>query len=649
MAVELPQPFDSTDYDSPTLGNVLETLPGQFDFSNITLTPTTVANAVIGVAYTQQITISGGLAPYGNLFVSAGNLPANLSLSSTTNDLVNNIANANITGIPTNYGNITFTIQGNDVIANISFPTQQTYNLLVNYPTITISPGSLTNAVVGQSYSQAFTASGGTGPYTYSNVGNLPPSLSLSGSGSLTGNITTTTTPQSLTIQATDSYGSTGNATYSLTITRPTINIAPSTLSNATTGASYSANITAAGGTAPYSYAVTGNTLPNNLSLNANTGVLSGVVIADGIGNFSITATDFYSTTATNNYSLTTVDPTILISPPTISNGVVGTAYTQIFTSSGGTGPYTYSVTGGTLPANLVLATSGNLSGTPSTAATSNFTITSTDTFSTTGSFTYSDVVMTSPTISLSPTTFANATADSPYSANVFAFGGIAPYTFAVTSGTLPSGLNLSNSGAITGIPTSVSTFNFTITASDLYSSTGNRVYTILVNPPAITISPLAIPQAVANVSYTATFTAAGGTAPYTYASAQLPAGMSLASSTGVLSGTPLVNGYQPFVVVATDDNGYPGSRLYNFVVAPNVPSSAIRVFVGGILQTSGYTVTSKSPATITFDEPPPEGVDVTIAVLQGETWYQPGPYSASDGVPLQETETTAARFLRGL
>jgi hypothetical protein len=169
------------------------------------------------------------------------------------------------------------------------------------------------------------------------------------------------------------------------------------------------------------------------------------------------------------------------------------------------------------------------------------------------------------------------------------------------------------------------------------------------VNPPAITISPLTIPQAVANVSYTATFTAAGGTAPYTYASAQLPAGMSLASSTGVLSGTPLVNGYQPFVVVATDDNGYPGSRLYNFVVAPNVPSSAIRVFVGGILQTSGYTVTSKSPATITFDEPPPEGVDVTIAVLQGETWYQPGPYSASDGVPLQETETTAARFLRGL
>jgi hypothetical protein len=649
MAVELPQPFDSTDYDSPTVGNVLETLPGQFDFSNITLTPTTVANAVIGVAYTQQITISGGLAPYGNLFVSAGNLPANLSLSSTTNDLVNNIANANITGIPTNYGNITFTIQGNDVIANVSFPTQQTYNLLVNYPTITISPGSLTNAVVGQSYSQAFTASGGTGPYTYSNVGNLPPSLSLSGSGSLTGNITTTTTPQSLTIRATDSYGSTGNATYSLTVTRPTITIAPSTLSNATTGSSYSANITAAGGTAPYSYAVTGNTLPNNLSLNANTGVLSGVVIADGIGNFSITATDFYSTTATNNYSLTTVDPTILISPSTISNGVVGTAYTQIFTSSGGTGPYTYSVTGGTLPANLVLATTGNLSGTPNTAATSNFTITSTDTFSTTGSFTYSNVVMTSPTISLSPTTFANATADSPYSANVFAFGGIAPYTFAVTSGTFPPGLNLSNSGAITGIPTSVSTFNFTITASDLYSSTGNRNYNILVNPPIITISPLTIPQAVANVSYTATFTAAGGTAPYTYTSAELPAGMSLASSTGVLSGTPLVNGYQPFVVVATDDNGYPGSRLYNFVVAPNVPSSAIRVFVGGILQTSGYTVTSKSPATITFDEPPPEGVDVTIAVLQGETWYQPGPYSASDGVPLQETETTAARFLRGL
>lgn len=655
MAVSLPQAFDTTDYDSPTLGDPLQVNPGLYDYSNITITPTTIANAVIGVPYTQQITISGGLAPYDNLYVSSGTLPANLTLSTTTNDLVNDSANANITGTPTTYGNITFTIQGNDNIANAVFPTTQTYTMLVEYPTITISPVSLANGVVGESYSQLFTASGGTGPYTYSNVGNLPASLSLSSSGSLTGNITNTVSPQSITIVATDSYNSTGNATYILNLVRPTVTISPSSLSNAVTGASYSQTITANGGTAPYAYTVTGNTLPNNLSLNANTGVISGVVIADGTANFNITATDFYGTTANINYSIITTDPNIVISPSTLPNGVVGEIYSQTFTSvtagNSNTGPYTYSVTSGSLPANVTLSSSGNLYGLPNTYGSSSFTITSTDAYSSQGSFSYANVVMEMPTIELFPSVLSTAIVDSPYTANIQALGGTSPYTFAVTDGTFPPGLNLSNSGAITGTPTSVSTFNFTITAYDIYSSYGNQVYNLEVIPPPITVSPAIVPQGTVGVSYSQTFTASGGTSPYTFTSPQLPQGMSLNLTTGVMSGSPLVEGYEPFTIIATDDHGYTGEGTYNFVVAPNISPTAIEVFVGGTYQIpfDNYSITSKEPATADFDSSPTANVNVTLAVRQGVDWYQPGPYTPSDGVPLQETNTAAARFLRGL
>jgi len=78
------------------------------------------------------------------------------------------------------------------------------------------------------------------------------------------------------------------------------------------------------------------------------------------------------------------------------------------------------------------------------------------------------------------------------------------------------------------------------------------------------------------------------------------------------------------------------------------VPGS-LEVYVGGILVTSGYTISATNPCEITFIAAPPAGVDVTILVRRGVTWYAPGTGTASNGNPLQITETQAARFLRGL
>ena len=79
------------------------------------------------------------------------------------------------------------------------------------------------------------------------------------------------------------------------------------------------------------------------------------------------------------------------------------------------------------------------------------------------------------------------------------------------------------------------------------------------------------------------------------------------------------------------------------------IREESLEVYVGGTRVTSGYTVTGENPAEITFTEAPPAGVEVTMLVRRGVTWYEQGAGTASNGVPLQETDTMAARFLRGM
>jgi hypothetical protein len=74
----------------------------------------------------------------------------------------------------------------------------------------------------------------------------------------------------------------------------------------------------------------------------------------------------------------------------------------------------------------------------------------------------------------------------------------------------------------------------------------------------------------------------------------------------------------------------------------------AVEVYVGGIRLTSGYTITGDSPVTVVFTTAPASGSEVTILIRRGVTWYQGTGAEPSDGVALQDTQTQAARFLRG-
>lgn len=301
-------------------------------------------------------------------------------------------------------------------------------------------------------------------------------------------------------------------ASATLAATCPVITLAPATLPNGTVGVAYSQTITGSGGTAPYSFTVQTGTLPAGLTLTT-TGVLAGTPTAAATSTFTVRGTDANGCFADLGYTIIIaaapvvppVCPVISLAPATLPNGTIGVAYTQTITGSGGTAPYSFGVTVGTLPAGLTLTAAGVLAGTPTTVGTSTFTIRGTDANGCFAELAYTIVVAAAPVvppvcpvITLTPATLATASAGVAWSQTVAASGGTAPYVFGVTAGALPPGLLLTNTGGLgllSGTPTTAGTSTFTIRGTDANGCFAEIAYvqTITALPGVPTMSQWAL------------------------------------------------------------------------------------------------------------------------------------------------------------
>jgi tripartite motif-containing protein 71 len=263
-----------------------------------------------------------------------------------------------------------------------------------------------------------------------------------------------------------------------------------------------------------------------------------------------------------------------------LPNGTAGAAYSQTLTASGGKAPYIWSLYSGTLPPGLKLSSSGVITGTLTVAGTYSFTIKATDSLGSTATQAFSIPinVASSPSITtLSP--LPNGTAGVAYLQTLAASGGKAPYTWSLYSGTLPTGLNLSSSGVITGTLTVAGAYSFTIKATDSLGSTATKAFSITIfsitinvasGPLITTSSPL--PNGTAGVAYSQTLSASGGKAPYTWSlySGTLPTGLKLSSS-GVITGTPTAAGFpRYFTIKATDSLGSTVTKAFSITIHPS-------------------------------------------------------------------------------
>ncbi|HYA18814.1 MAG TPA: Ig domain-containing protein [Bryobacteraceae bacterium] len=453
--------------------------------------------------------------------------------------------------------------------------------------TVTVACPAATGKA-GTAYSSSIVASGGTGSYTYAIIaGSLPAGLTLNTStGAITG--TPAAGAYSFTVEATDSSGTPSEAACSLSIATsggggqgPSLTLAcPSNLS-LTQGVYYSGNFTVTGGTAPDVFSITAGSLPQGLKLNTATGAVTGT--PSGTGAFSFTG----SVTDSSSPPLTAASPactgTIAPKPKPLSltcaasTGTVGVPYSSAVVASGGTPPYvSYKLVSGSLPPGLTLNTStGAITGTPTKAGTYSYQIEVVDSngaLASDGSGSgrcmssgCSITIQSPPPLSVKCPP-SSATEGKAYTGSAVASGGTAPYTYSISSGSLPNGLTLNTStGAITGTPTTPGTFDFTIGVKDSSGATGASGNNCS-GGCSITVSPIisvSCPTGTATVgtAYDSTPTVTGGTAPYKWSvsAGSLPPGLNLNNGTGEIKGTPNTAGTYSFTLQVVDKNGLVG------------------------------------------------------------------------------------------
>ena len=564
-----------------------------------TLTPT------FGTFYSQALSATGGTPNY-SFVLSSGTLPGGLSFSTST---------STISGTPNQAGTfpVTFTVTDS---AGTPATATKSYSIVVGQPTIVI--GQPPSAAINSPYSYSLSSTGGTAPYTYTlHAGStMPPGLSLSSGGVISGTPTTLGS-YSVQVESRDSSGSPGPFTNITTLTINVVNQPP----------------TAGPVSATVAYNSTSNPITLNITGPAATGVAVGTAPAHGTATASgtsITYTpttgyagpDTFTYTASNGAgSSTPAVVTITVNPPTIvyapanpASGTVGVAYSQsMATASGGATPYAYTIASGALPAGLTLAANGTLSGTATAAGNFTFQVKATD--SSTGpaapfSQTTANLSLTiaAPTITLTPASLTGGTVNSLYSQAITASGGTSSYTYALTSGTLPTGITLTTAGLLSGTTTQAGSFPISVTATDSTTGTGpfskTQAYTLTIAGPVITMTPASLLNGTVGAGYSQTLLASGGTSPYTFSTtaANLPAGLSLDAS-GTLSGTPTTAGDYTFSVIATDAQSFTGSRSYTVhvaAIAPGAPTgpSATAGDAQASVSFSAPTDTGGSPIT---------------------------------------------------
>ncbi|WP_181257055.1 IPT/TIG domain-containing protein [Pseudaminobacter soli (ex Li et al. 2025)] len=647
-------------------------------YSGATASTLTITGATAGMnGYLYRVIVSGSTAPVATsntaaLTVNAAPVPtitaASPNSGSTAGGTTVTLTGTNLTGATAvTFGGTAATGVTVNSATQITATTPAHAAGAVNV--VVTTPGGSATLSNGYTYVVPAPIAGAVSATVDANSSGNPITLSLSGGpatsvavatqathGTATASGTSITyTPtanyagaDTFTYTATNAGGTSSPATVSITVNAivpgsPLIGSA--TAGNAQASVSFTAPASN-GGSAITNYTVTSN--PDGITATGAASPITVTGLTNGTAyTFTVTATNAVGTgsaSAASNAVTPTGTPTLTATSPNTGTTAGGTIVTLTGSNLTGATAVTF---GGTAATGFTVNSATQITATtPAHAAGAvNVSVTTLG-----GSATLTNGYIYAPTITLSPSAdgLTGATAGAAYSQTITASGGTAPYAYAITSGSLPSGLTLSAAGVISGTPREAGPFNFTITATDAGSSTGSQAYGLYVSGPTFSVSPTSLPSPTIDVAYSQTILFSGGTAPYAYAfTGTLPTGLSLNATTGELSGTPTAGGTFEFSIVAKDSTTGSGSPYYASgtytvvvdAVAPTLssvsPSSgniaggtavvltgsnltgATAVTFGGTAAT-GFTVNSATQITATTPAHSVGAVDVVVITSGG-------------------------------
>jgi hypothetical protein len=572
----------------------------------------------ISIAYSTTLAASGGMPGY-TWSVKTGpgleNLPAGLRLS----------AAGVISGTPT-------TIETRSPVFKVvdTSPLPQVVEkaLTISINAVPVprisAPGALPNGIVGLIYSATLTATGGTPPYTTWSVSPaLPNGLTFdTATATISGTPQAATGTTNHTFSVTDSFSpvpQTGTRNYSLTISPAplTLSITTPSLPPGTVALSYFENVAAFGGTPPLTWSIVSGSLPPGLQLNQSNGAITGVPTT--VGSFSPRFRVQDVGTPIQSDEKTLAITINLPAPPSITTtslpaGSFNAAYNQTVQVTGGIGTLVWGVTSGALPPGFNLnATNGNISGTPTMTGSFSFTLRVTDQIP---QFDQQNFTITinppAPPAITAPASLPTGTVNQAYpDTTLTASGGTAPLTWDPVVGlnVLPNGLSWdADTHTISGIPLNGSqgTANHSFTVRDSTNPilTATRTYSlaiVLPAPPTITTTSASLlPNGIVTKPYSRTLQRTGGTAPFIWSfTGTLPTGLTLNTSTGVISGTPTAAGPFNFTVQITDDLSQSDTQALSITIdlpaPPNItdtslPNGTVASAYSQIVHASGGT-----------------------------------------------------------
>jgi hypothetical protein len=548
-----------------------------------------LTSCVANTYCSNQIVATGGVPPY------------TFSLSSTANlDGFSISASGLLSGTPPSGGVISIPVVVTDQVTSLPRTFTQTV-----YAGLTVTTTSLVGGTVGVNYGAGLSASGGQPPYKWSLVagtqppGSLPPGLTLDSQGGDIYGTPGTAGTYTFSVQVTDGVQTSPARQLSITIAPASAPPpAPLTVANAeelpsgTVGTAYSDTLTAVGGSGQYTWTLTSGSLPAGLSLASN-GAITGTPTTGQTANFNATVNDTGGNSVSSGFTILVTSQTSvgLLTPNPLPNGVVGVPYNYAIEVTGGTPPYTYSITAGQVPPGLTFdETTGALNGTPTTAGSFGITLTVEDSGGTVvgpgGSLAAklspraTATVTSNYTIGVSgPGDFQIVTGqDLPggtlgfsYSTTLTASGGQSPYQWRLVDGTLPLGLVLTSAGTISGTPAEALTAPLVIKVTDNTGAISTGAFLLqIIDPKMPSINAAApLPPGTVGVGYGSGLTAAGGHTPYTWQilTGTLPPGLSLDAEGGIISGTPSKAGNFPFTAQVTDTDRVSATQDFAIVV----------------------------------------------------------------------------------